>query len=81
MITGSKDLQGGEAMKCPMLATGWSAAKGGDKVYGPDCLKEECAVWMSDFEMCSINYAAIELGRIKSEIHSVAKELTLIRTR
>jgi len=32
-------------MKCPLLALGWSAARGNEKIFKPDCLKENCAWW------------------------------------
>lgn len=49
-------------MKCPLFVMGIVGRKG--HTEGPEtmCLKEECAWWRDDIQMCAIKDLSLELG-------------------
>jgi len=58
-------------MKCPLLLIGWNAARGGERVYKPDCLKEGCAWYDKEFQICAVGtltQAMYSLKLIASDI-------------
>ena len=62
-------------MKCPLL-TATSERLTGTTEYPPlDCLKEECAWWDSEHEMCRHCSISEELGAIQWELQELRRLL------
>ena len=51
-------------MKCPIFYTGWLDHESKDAKEHTNCLKEECAWWDEDFEMCSAKQTSRRLRSI-----------------
>jgi len=64
-------------MKCPLLLIGWNAAKAGEQVYKPDCLKWECAWWEPKIGKCAVLRMWIALQDIHEALHDIAANITL----
>ena len=46
--------KGGRSMKCPLITAGFWADRHASGKEAIDCLKEQCAWWAHDSEMCCI---------------------------
>jgi len=61
-------------MKCPLLTIGWSAARGGDRVYPTDCLKEECAWWDKVNACCTMCHITSIAEVLHHDLVALAKD-------
>ncbi|MCK4722502.1 MAG: hypothetical protein KAT75_04320 [Dehalococcoidia bacterium] len=48
-------------MKCPIMILADHLRPGGYVVEIGDCIKEECAWWRDDLQMCSVKDLSLEL--------------------
>lgn len=61
-------------MKCPVTVIAF--AKGETVVRSGlmDCLKEECAWWLADINMCSVRDLALELRYAQMRLQDMVKK-------
>ena len=59
-------------MKCPLIVAGSKTMAVTPKDKSNDCLQEECAWWVNEYNRCAMNEAAISLG-------ALAEHLSVIR--
>jgi len=58
-------------MKCPLLYGFWIARQREELPELSDCLKEECAWWLEDVNMCSIRELALELRYTQMRLQEI----------
>ena len=62
-------------MKCPLWMMGSTSAKLPDREDLGDCLKEECAWWIADIQMCSVRDIALELQHAQHRLQDMAVKM------
>jgi len=58
-------------MKCPLLLAGYNAQPSIDLTAPIDCLKEECAWWLQDVNLCAIKDIALELRILQLRVANI----------
>jgi len=65
-------------MKCPVLAPTPEETSLGKLWDAVDCLKEECAWWLPDINMCAVKDFARELQHIQFRLQDI---VTILKER
>lgn len=58
-------------MKCPLLAIAWGHVASEEAINYPDCLKEECAWWDHDRNICAAKSIFHDLTNIRIELREI----------
>jgi len=62
-------------MKCPKTFHAESVVGNQEQWVWEDCLKEECAWWLDETQMCSIRETALELRYIQFRLQDMVTGL------
>ena len=66
---------GGEGMKCPIRYNVWVDTNNKPILLDQDCLKEECALWQSQWKLCDIHSISYDLDRIADALEFIREAL------
>ena len=61
-------------MKCPLLLLGYLMGYKTEPRTKAECLKEQCAWWEQDLNLCAIKEIALELRYTQQRIADIKKE-------
>lgn len=62
-------------MKCPLLAHKTYIEDDWPMQVYEECLKEECAWWRDDIQMCAIKDLSLELGYTQHRLADIADKM------
>lgn len=62
-------------MKCPLFMSARYKIGFKDREVIEDCLKEECAWWISDIQMCSVRDIALELQTTQHRLQDMEHKM------
>jgi len=66
-------------MKCPQLVHRRPIKAGWDEAFFGDCLKEECAWWDFDQNLCLFRSAQMDLARIRYLLEGLVDKMPVAR--
>ena len=67
--------KGGRSMKCPLMFMTWQATETKTKFEPMDCIKEECAWWRDDIQMCAVKDLSLELAHTQHRLADMVDKM------
>lgn len=62
-------------MKCPLLAIAWSGVVAKQQEDYPDCIKEECAWWDNEYNLCCVNRLSAGLAEMVALLNGIEAKM------